>query len=67
VLDIQYPSLGGDITLQVMTSTLESTGHQDAVSASLESLEQIECVYLARARQFNDLDVGWISKPHRTG
>lgn len=57
-------SSGVEITFQVMTITLQSAGHHDAVGAILKRAEDIQHVELAGAGQLDDFDRGRIFEAH---
>jgi hypothetical protein len=56
--DVFDSSTGVDITILVMTITLQSTGHHHAVGAILKGVEYVEHVHPTRARQLYHLERG---------
>jgi len=64
-LGIVHPSLGVDITIQVMAGSLQSAGHKDAVGSPLKGPERVQDVELAGTGQFHDFDIGRVREAHR--
>jgi len=56
-----------DITFQVMTITLESTCHQDAISSLFEGFQKSQNIYSTCAGQFNNFDCWRILHSKPTG
>lgn len=54
LLSILDPALSPHITVQVMTISEQSTGHHHAVSTFFKSLEDVQYVEFAGARQSDD-------------
>lgn len=56
-LDMGYPALRSQITLQVMAVACQSTGHHHAIGPLFEGLQDVQRVELTGAGQPNDFDV----------
>jgi hypothetical protein len=50
-----------------MTIAGQSAGHQYAVGAFLESVQDMDHIHPTAACDFNDLDRGWVLNPQAAG
>ena len=67
VLRVFNSPAGVEITFQVMTFAFQSTRHQHAVGAVLESAQDVQHVQFASAGQLDNLDRGRVFQSHRSG
>ncbi len=66
-LRIFHSPAGVEITFQVMTFAFQSTRHQHAVGAVLESAQDVQHVQFAGTGQLDNFDSGRVLQSHRSG